>query len=419
MHNRKVFVYKDLNYAASKTATTVNSALNPADLRDGAIGIYGIHKAGSTNLNKQVLITDGGSEVAGAVPMASFVGDEIIICMGTATGAAQLSNPIQKPSGLKAAVASKYVAPVLGVWQVGYNGTSGSMNYPGTIIRGDDFSISVTDKNYIVSGFRDPHNKKQLSVGLAAGDSLMVAINKWIAAVALRTDDILIDKNKIKVTHNGTGAAFANTATVAGVNGATTLTTSAAHGVTAGDLISLNGDLYVTVAGTTASTLVLARPYAGATGTVANANTLDITVAPTQMGLELTDNAVGRNLFIGVDGVLSNATSRQSTAPNPGAGTQAQVQALEEEARPRKGTTDMITTYIDRDPIRSVTTYDTYILTVQNSNHSGGDHGSVFKVICYLTLAFVSGVADTNDFAQSDFEDIMTQLFTTFPAISA
>src|SRR5688500_2319814 len=110
MHNRKVFPFKDLNYGASKTSTTQNTALNPADLRDGAVGIYGIHEGAGVNLNKLALITDGGSEVAGSVPMATFSGRQIIIAFGLPVGC-QLSNPIDRPGGLKKATASKYVAP--------------------------------------------------------------------------------------------------------------------------------------------------------------------------------------------------------------------------------------------------------------------------------------------------------------------
>jgi hypothetical protein len=422
MHNRKVFVYKDVNYGSSKTSTTQNTALNPSDLRDGAVGVYGIHRAGSTNLNKLVLITDGGSEVAGAVPMASFVGSEVVIAMGT-TDNVQLSGPIQRtplPSGLKRSVGQVYTAPVLGVNRIGYNGTAGtSFAFPSTVLRGDDFIISIVDRNSIVSGFRDPFNKVTISVAADNnGDTPLILATKWIAAANLRSN-IMIDKTKIKLLHNGTGAVFANSATVAAVNGATTLTTSAAHSVTAGDAISLAGDYYVTTTGTAASTLVLTRAYQGPTATIANADTLDITGAATVFGLELVDDIVGRNLTFARDGLITNASYKQQTAPLSGAGTQAQIAALEAEALPKKGTHDMLITYVDKDIIRASTTYDQYILTIQNSNHPTGQQGSVFNVIGYLTLAFVSGVADTTNFNQSDFEDIMISLFgTTFPAIS-
>ena len=426
MHNRKVFVLKDLLYGASKSGNTVNTALNPADLRDGAIGVYGIHRAGATNLNKHVLITDGGAESAGVVPMANFVGDQICIAFGVASGNNQVSNYIDKTTlggnGLRAAVGKKYTAPVLGVQAIGYNGTAGSsMNLPATIIGGEDFTIKMIDRNSVVSGFRSPYNAKTVSVAAAVGDTGYTLARKWIAALNTQPDGVIpVDKAKARILGNGTGAAFTTSATVAAVNGATTLTTSAAHGVTAGDYVSIGGDVYQTIAGTTGTTLVLDRPYQGASGTVANANTLDISVAATTFGIELTDDQVGRNLDLSASGLLAQATQKIITASLMGNGTQAQVAALEEEARPKKGSHDMLTRYMDIDPIRASGNYDLYILTIQNGNHPTGQQGSVFKVINYLTLAFVENVADTATFAQSDFEDIMQQLFgATFPSVSA
>lgn len=424
MHSRKVFPLKDLNYAASKTSTTFNTALNPADLRDGAIGIYGIHRAGATNLNKLVLITDGGSEVAGAVPAASFVGEQIQIAMGVAVGPSQLSNPIDKTNGIRNCKAKIYTAPVLGVWRVGYNGVAGSStNFPATVVKGDDFSINVTERNYIVAANREPFLKKSYSVGaLANGESVLTVLYRWIAYVsALPADQLLFDKLLVKLVDNGTGSVFTTSATVAAVNGATTLTTSAAHGVVAGNGVRLNGDYYVAVTGTTGSTLVLDRPYQGATGTIANANTLNVVATATLYGIELTDKAAGQNLVVGSDGALAvNATKKQMTAPLIGSGTQQQVQALEYEALPKKGSSDFLTSYMKKDIIRATGTYDLYIFEVHNANHPNGDPGSVFKVTNYLTLAFVSGVADTTTFAQSDFEDAMISLFgaTVIPAIS-
>lgn len=423
-------VVKDLNYAASRTSTSVNTALNPADLAVGAVGIYGIHTTGATNLNKLVLITDGGSEAAGQVPAASFVGKEVYVAFGKTIGN-ETSQPIQTGTiptgGLKKADGAKYSAPVRGVWRIGYNGTVGtSWNLPATVTRGQDLTVGIINKSSKVSGFRQPFQKVQLSVqSSVASETLISLLTRWVAAVNLRTDQIFIDKALIKILHNGTGAVFTTSATVAGVNGATTLTTSAAHGVTAGDAISLNGDYYLTTTGTTASTLVLTRPYQGATGTIANANTLDLTVAPTQYGLELVDNADLLILSVALQGDLAEAANKlQYTAPTPGSGgTNAQVLELEREALGKKGTEDQITSYVRKDILYAYNTglnYDLYFLEVKNINQAGGDQGAVFDLKSYVTLAFPSGVADTTALAQSDFEDAMTSLFgSVFPQISA
>lgn len=424
MHARKVLVLKDVNYGASKGSATQNTALNPADLASGAVGVYGVHTTGATNLNKLVLITDGGGEAAGAIQAASFVGKEVFIAVGKTVGC-EVSQPIQLTAGLKSSAGAKYSAPVRGEIRIGYNGTSGSLNLP-TVVKGADFTIGIINKSYKVSGFRQPFQKTQLSIQAnAAAESAYSLLKRWIAMVNARTDNVFIDKTLIKILHNGTGAVFATSATVSGVNGATSLTTSAAHGVSVGDFVSLNGDLYQAVTGTAGTTLVLDRPYQQATGTVANANTLDITGAATQFGLSLVDNADLLNLSVALQGDLAEAaTKTQQTSPTIGSGgVNALVVEMEKEALGKKGSEDQITSYVKRDIIYSQvagSNYDLYFLEVQNSNQAGGDQGAVFNLKSFITCAFVAGVADTTNFNQSDFEDVMTSLFgATFPAISA
>jgi hypothetical protein len=443
MHNRKVFVFQDLNYGSSKTSTTANTALTPADLASGAVGVYGIHEAGATNLNKLVLITDGGSESAGKVPAASFVGREVIVAMGTVSGH-QLSNPIQYKMGnitqvgLREAKAGVYAAPVRGVVRIGYNPAtlSGSLNLPATISRGDNFQVSIFNRNYFVSGGQEPGQKVLLSGGspyVLANDTPYTILKKWIANVnliAIRpSSDILIDTTKIKIVSNAaTGANFSNTATAAVTNGSTAVTTSAAHGITAGQYIAFGSttsgalsDLYIATAVPTTTTITLDRPYQGVTnaalGNTATWNT-GSTTAPTLLGLELTDAKDFYALQYSVQDIAKDATVTVITGATFGSGSQAEVLALEKEALPKKGTEDLITSYIPKDVTRANGTYDLYFLTVDNSRFPDGDQGAVFQVLNYLTLAFVSGVADTAGKNQGDFENVMTTLFTTFPQIS-
>ena len=425
MHSRKVFVFTDVNYGASKTSATAETALNPADLADGAIALYGIHEAGATNLNKLVLITDGGSEAAGKVPAGSFVGSKIFVAMGTSAGHQQ-SNPIDLPYGLNNHPGGKtayvYSAPVKGVHKIGYNGVSGStLSLPATIINGADFTIGINNKNYFIAGDRQPGVSSLMSTQGRTGDTPYTLLKRWIVdTVARNTNDLLISKTSIKITDNGTGAAFANSATVTAVNGATSLTTSAAHGVGVGDYVRLDGDYYQAVTGTTGSTLVLDRPYQGPSATIANANTVDLGAsASTELGIQFTekDNFMNTNTF--VQGIITNSSQLKSTASSGGAGSYQEILALEKEALPKKGTEDLITSYIPKDVTRAnpALTYDTYVLKVRNVNFAGGDQGAVFKIINYLTLAFPSTVADTGGKNQSNFEDVMTSLFTTFPTL--
>ncbi len=424
---------KDVDYGSSKTSATYETALNPADLAAGAIGIYGIHRAGSTNLNKLVLITIATAEAAGIIADSDFVGDEIFIAVGKTVGC-EVSQPIKlSPSGLKSAAGAKYVAPVRGVAIVGYNSASSgsSLNTP-TLVKGDDFTIGVINKADKVSGFRQPFQKVQLSVQARIdAETDYSLLSRWIAMVNLRTDEVFIDKALIKIVSNGTGSVAANSATLAAVNGAVSLTASANHGIGVGDYVILGsptgaaGDLYQAVTGTATTTLVLDRPFQGATATIANANFIDAgATVPTELGLKFTDRKDLLNLKFVVQGVAAEgATVSVVTAPTIGSGgSNEQVVALEKEALGKKGSEDRITSYMPLDQVYSEVAgsdYDLYFLEIQNSNQAGGDQGAVFNLKSFITCAFVAGVANTGTFNQSDFEDIMTQLFTTFPAISA
>jgi hypothetical protein len=419
-HHRKVFVFKDVNYGSSKTSTTVNTATNPADLAEGAVGIYGTHRVGSTNKDKVVLITDGGAEAAGTVPVATFSGDEIFIAMGTADGAI-LSNPIEKSPAARHTFTGKvYTAPVKGVSIIGASDTSGKLNFPSVIMKGDLVSIRVTNRNSKIAGQRSPFDSERYNVELAAGDNAYQALTKLVAKFLELPQESRTLIETPAITSNATGAAATNTATLAAVNGATTLTSSAAHGIGINDWVVLEGALYQAVTGTTGSTLVLDRPYTGATKTIANADFIDAgAVAPTEYGLKITDASEYLNNEVSVQGVLENATIQRTVLPTTGSGTYDHVVRTEKEFKSMLGTSDQITRYIPLASDNAVrgANYDMYVLNARNSNYANGDPGSVFKIVTITILFFVSAT-DTTGKNQSDFEDIMSVLFTGFPIIS-
>ncbi len=420
-HARRIGVFKDVNYGASKTSSTAEVALNPADLADGALGIYGIHTAGSTNLNKLVLITDGGSEAAGKVPVASFVGTEYDIHVGTANGNLLLGRiaTAQVGQGLKETTAKVYTAPVKGITAVGYNGTTGALSMP-VLVKGDEISIGVSDLNTKVAGFTNVMaNQERYSATLLSTDtkysSLVKLLNK-INSIDLAQRSIVTGR----ILHNATGAVFTTAATVAAVNGATTLTTSAAHGVAVGDWVSLAGDVYQAITGTTGSTLVLDRPYNGPTAIIPNASAIDLTAAPTEVGIEIVDKNFFQNVVVTTQGVIELATITRTVLPLIGSGSFDHVRNLEKEFRSMLGTSDEITSYIPKEPFKAdpAITYDMYVMRVQNPSDARGDQGAVFRVFKYTYLFFPSTVADTAGKNQSDYEDIMAVLFgATFPTL--
>jgi hypothetical protein len=418
-------VFKDVNYGASKASATQNTAANPADLADGSVGIYAIHRAGSTNLMQLVLVTDGGSETAGFVPVASLVADEFQIAMGTPNGNI-MSNPIANKQGLHDLLGSKYTAPVKGVSVIGYTAAGGLLNFPATIVKGNLLSVQAINRRNDTTANRLPYATERYSVELATADTAYASLVKLVKRMTAM--DPLQERTIVDVpiiVSNASGSAFAASATVAVVNGGTTFTTSAAHTVTVGQWVSLAGDLYQAITGTTGSTLVIDRPYTGATGTIANANTINTasTSVPTQLGLQFTDTNFYSNVTITTQGVLENATITKTVLPIQGTGTYDHVLREEKEYRSMLGTSDEINAYIPKEPFKAVagTTYDFYNIGARNPNFTKGDQGSVFKVQDFTLLFFVVA-ADTTNKAQSDFEDILqssTMLGTGFPSISA
>lgn len=407
MHSRKVFIFKDVNYGASKSSATLNTATSPELLAEGALGIYGIDPLSANNAGKLALITDGGSDAAGLVPVASFKGKEIFIAMGTANGV-QISGRIDV-SGIQAIESAGYAAATLGV-------TTITLDWPGTVLKGDLVSIGITNKSGEIYANRQPFEKERYSVEVAAGSSAYAAAVGIVNAVA-RVDaaNRLIAVPKVGTTTSGSAAA--NSATLSAVNGATTMTASAAHGIGVGDYVKIDGDVYQAVTGTATTTLVIDRPYKGATATVANAAFLDLGTTLTDVQLVITDKEAGQNIEASVQGIIEDSVIVKTVASNPGKGTIAQVTALEKEALPKKGSHDQITSYMPLDTLKvdtSLNGYDLYSMTIHNANHPNGDPGSVFKVLNYVTLAFPEGVADTAGKNQSNFEDIMVVLYPAF-----
>ena len=83
---RKVIVFKDLAYAASKASATKNTAKLAIDLAIGAVGIYGIPNTSANNKEKMTLVTNGGADAAGLIPDADFDGIGVHVAIGTALG---------------------------------------------------------------------------------------------------------------------------------------------------------------------------------------------------------------------------------------------------------------------------------------------------------------------------------------------
>lgn len=272
----------------------------------------------------------------------------------------------------------------------------------------------VIERTFDVSGFREPYSKQRYSASLAQNDNQYQALVKLVNVFVDRDEDQrAVDIPKI--TDNlGTETAFANSATLAAVNGATSLTASANHSVGVNDYVRIDGDYYQAITGTTGTTLVIDRPYRGATATVANTDLRDLgSTAATQLGLELTSKNDYSDFVVATQSLIEDATHKTTTEGNRGSGSFNHIRRLEEFARPYKGSHDAITSYMEIDRFRAENTvnYDLYTFITHANNQPEGSVSKVHNIEETLHVAFDSSVADTTGENQSDFEDIINTLF--------
>jgi len=415
---RKVMIMKDLAYADNKSSAGANTALTPVDLREGAVGIYGISPTSTNNAYKQALIIDGGADAAGKVPDSSFDGDHVVIAVGTSSGA-QVSQPIPVPSnGLVKYKAAAYTAPVYQVFGIGYvvdpstpaTVSAGDLNTPVAVSKYDALEIKILDTENSDQGgaiYRDIFN-----VNTTADDS-ETDLSMLLKLAALIEADTKYSWVAASVSiADGGGSAFANSATVAAVLGSTSLTTSANHGVGVGDYVSLNGQLFQAQTGTATTTLVLDRAWPFASATIANANARDLgaTAPTTNLGLTIVSQVRGRNfsLATGSGSVYEDAEVSYLVSGTKGAGIAADVQADENEARGLKGTADFIHRYMPLDDLKTVSTetYDQYDFVYQLPHQvgTGATAKTAHKLFQHLKVAFPS---TDNNGGQAEFEDVL------------
>lgn len=411
MRDRIFVSTTDVNYASSKTSATVNTALNPYDLAVGAIGLYGIHRSGSTNLDKLVLITDGGSEAAGTVSAASFTGTSFQIAIGKSTGA-DLSGDIDV-ANLKM-YSKVYVPPVLGVQSLGYNAsfTSNSLNLP-TLVNNDEAILRVISTSNV-----DRLNMTGVTYsGYARTDSPdTYDVLKGIVDASLADENALV---KVDISGNGTVTESAQNVTV--TNGSATVTFAGNVTVATGAKFFVRDSIYkVAVGVTTGTTITLDRVYVGATETIVVASTTDVvgTVASTtSYGLIVTELTADNPVALAVSGVVTDADKAEVTAHVASSGSALKVQLEEENARPRYGNLDNLDRRV---PLLGLSTdltltYDQYELIASNvrgSSDPHNGHGNSTNII-NVGLAFPSTIADTGGKNQSNFEDIMASLGVT------
>ncbi len=332
----KEFLVSNVNYAASKTSATANTATSPDLLAAGAIGIYYMDAA----TGKLTLLT--------AAVTGNISNTRVVFAQGTASG-----NYVTRAVVTKEAISAyraEYAAPVKEVAFLGYNGSSGTLNLNlATLVDYTEAGISTTSRFGISLPEED---KTTSSTSLLASDVAYTAAGK--VSVASNAD------KKVATYVISNPAVGAITATAASgatfVNGSTTVS-----GITAGVAnnlylsISVDPQTGLIVAIATAnsiynaykvvavgaSTITLDRPWEGASQNVSaaafNAATTGSVTIPvaTTVGLAIVSffNQYQTFDFQGIGAFVNATRTLPGTTPAigmfPGSGPADQVKAIE------------------------------------------------------------------------------------------
>lgn len=436
---------------------TVNTALSPNQLANGAIGVYGLNDVDSAtagNTDRFVLITDTAAG-AGLTAKGVFAGEYIVICQGDAQSESGfiMSPPIRLAECT--ARGNTYLQATSQETYIGYNsaGLSGTLNINGLPDAGDEMGVKVQRKEQgayetvidsysivlyqdedvydSISRLVDEMNKNQMNSGSTyAGDFFRAKVVSDGAVAATSGQNVT-------VTHNSTAVSIA----LADAVWAT------------GNYLDLDGDLYLLVS-VTGTNGVLDRPYSGASGTIAAASVDEITIVDyptsgyTQIGIHIdfldVDNTYddqNPKWMVSVFGTIKNATIENEVEAEPGRGEAYNVRKAELEALANRGAIPTAHVEFLQDNYRgnkqlpqltveSDGHYDSYVFTYINEGMDATSHQprarSRHQIAVFLEVpapvapARTSvGNGDTAGDAQSDFEDIMTALVSTTPQLAA
>lgn len=314
---KKILVAKDVNYAASKTSATQETATRPDLLADGAIGVYALNIAAD---GKLALVTASNDDVVNNNPF--------VIAQGTFDGCI-ISDPIVAKH-VRQYRGQEYVAPVKQVTYVGYNGTSGDLAVQASIANGDEAMVTVVN----TTDGRQQFPKRRYTGIMAGSDAdydVALSIVNNIIGVLNNNDHIVIGE----IVGTGTVTEFGDAADPTFTNGSAVVTFAGNVTLAAGTFVVNSGAIYKIAVGVAAgTTITLDRPYQGETVTVDQSATVDVAGAIasiTALGIKLTAKNNGEHFKVAVSGVLAGSPISYVTSYNPGSGTYADILALEEE----------------------------------------------------------------------------------------
>lgn len=384
-----------INYAASKTNPAVNSALNPADLALGAIGVYALGvngaNAGKTILVTAALLPDIADDVLGAGIAKADI--QYSFAQGTADG--YISTKYYKAKEFVREYMKEYQAALNQVTYVGYNGSTGTLL--GSVA--STFDEATIDFAARFNQFMPEDEIKSISAGLVIGDTTYDIARKLANAInenAVSPDNAGARYAANVVADGFITGAIAFVGNVTFTNGSPVITVGTSHDVVVGnflkvvldaqtDLIpipavapSLTNSVLFKVVAVTATTITLDRAWAGNTQTLIAADAITSVVkslvSPTNFGLRLTPYPFQLNneylqFQIGLGGVIKGSLITYAQGINPGSGTLNHMQRLQKDAQIANGFWNTVDGYLyagGKTPISYIngTTYDLYFFDV-------------------------------------------------------
>ncbi len=310
----------------ANTASYTNSATYADFIDEAAEGEVGVFLLGSDGV--EALATDKTDALA--------AGDIFFV-------AQKIGNTVKKTQQIKYSEAvvrqDDYVAPVPHVINIGYSvsGTTGSLNND-ALVKDDEFSIIIKDLQFAAEQY--PQWFYSTIKKASASDIEYDMLHRLAKQINDANDPQNTGKLRIANANISTNQAetdFGSGVTPSIANGSLTVTFGSAHGLSVGDYVKLDFDLYRIAVVPSSTTITLDRPYVGATissvavstagyGSIASANI----TSDDEFGLELTaiDGAI---LAVSLQEKLEDADVTVTTAFVEGRGTSEQILELEKE----------------------------------------------------------------------------------------
>ncbi len=316
-----------VKYGASKTNAAVNTAVSPADLADGSVGIFGLCNDGKTRLITSVASDTGAKTYVTtftAGTNATYGGKKFFWAVGT-SDSCLTTNPVEYKASMDS-IATRGVENVLPLRQlsyVGYNPVDaiGTLNLS-TAVLNDSISLGVQ----YTYGVESIYNVKNYNTGLIVGDTVYEQIRKLVAAI--NSDSPAILQADIVGAVGTAGTAMSAGTAIAVTKGSATITGTGMTVLAANNWIRIannqplsgastninrptaaataaNGVLYKILAAS-ATSITLDRPYTGETQTGLTFSTLFHTV----------ESALSTNLGIRLIGVTNPNIANYPKYPN-------------------------------------------------------------------------------------------------------